>query len=53
MNIALHDVKRVIIEKPFNCHTSTCREVVIELENGTQVTIEIFYKDETLKLEIN
>ena len=53
MNIALHDVKRVILNQPMQCHTSTCRDIVIELENGTQVTIEVFYKDDNLTLEIN
>ena len=53
MNIAMHDVKRVILDKPVDCHTSTCRDIVIELENGSKVTIELFYKDDNLKLEIN
>lgn len=53
MNIALHDVKRVIIEQAQQLHKSICREIILELEDGKQVTIEIFYNDENLKLEIN
>lgn len=53
MNIAMHDVKRVILDRQVECHTSMSRDIVIELENGAKVTIELFYKDDSLKLEIN
>jgi len=53
MNIALHEVKRVILDRQVECHTSMSRDIVIELENGTRLTIELFYKDDNLKLEIN
>lgn len=53
MNITLQDVKRVTINPAVEGSEKTNRDIIIQLEDGTTVTVELWTTAEELKLEIN
>ncbi len=51
--ITLRDVKRVVINPPLELSDKVSRDIVIEMEDGSRLTIELWTTLDTLKVEIN
>lgn len=51
--ITCNDVRRVVINPPIETSERISRDIVIEMEDGTCLTLELYSRNDSLKVEIN